>query len=104
MKRRIGTVAAMVLVLALTACGEQGTGAGTDAQVQEQQKTEERIRLLGKKKKRQKIKLHRMMPEQMEKKRKKNCGKRQKISVRLKCTAAMKMQQDLSQHWQLFRT
>ena len=48
MKRRIGTVAAIVLVLALTACGEQGTGAGTDAQVQEQQGTEEQDKTAGK--------------------------------------------------------
>lgn len=48
MKRRIGTAAAIVLILALTACGEQDTGAGTDAQVQEeQQETEEQDKTVG---------------------------------------------------------
>lgn len=41
MKRRIGTIAAVTLVLALTACGEQSAGTGTDTQVQEEQQKEQ---------------------------------------------------------------
>lgn len=41
MKRRIGTITAVTLVLALTACGEQSAGTGTDTQVQEEQQKEQ---------------------------------------------------------------